>query len=104
VFGGIAGDGMAALGKNQTACSRTKRRSRAKAWHHAWRRFRGRPGTSGDSRALFDCVLTNVGICALQGLQRAPRYPVNAPVNGYQVLGDRWRPRFNLSWRDWHST
>lgn len=103
VFGGIAGDSMAAWVKNQ-GCLREPDETAIEqsiAWHLA--PFANAPGNLEAIReALFDCMWQDVGILrTADGLQRAlvTLAGLDAQLSRTGVAdGDR---AFNLSWHDW---
>jgi len=103
VFGGIAGDCMAAWVRAQGAWHDPDEAAIAAsvAWHEA--PFANRPGNIEPIReALFDCMWEEVGILrTAEGLQRALAKldDLDAQLARIGVAdGDR---AFNLSWHDW---
>ena len=103
VFGGIAGDSMAAWVKSQGRLRDPDETAIAQsvAWHLA--PFAHPPGNLESIReALFDCMWQDVGILrTAEGLQRAlvTLAELDARLSSTGVAdGDR---AFNLSWHDW---
>ena len=103
VFGGIAGDSMAAWVKSQGRLRNPDESAIAQsvAWHLA--PFAQAPGNLEAIReALFDCMWQDVGILrTAEGLQRAlvTLAELDARLSRTGVAdGDR---AFNLSWHDW---
>lgn len=103
VFGGIAGDSMAAWVKSQGRLRDPDEAAIAQsvAWHLA--PFAHPPGNLESIReALFDCMWQDVGILrTAEGLQRAlvTLAELDARLSSTGVAdGDR---AFNLSWHDW---
>lgn len=113
VFGGIAGDSMAAWvqrhgslrAPDETAIARSV------AWHEA-PLHTGRPGATGATggldgleairEALFECMWTDVGILRTgAGLQRALVTLAELDTRLAQTGVDGSDRAFNLSWHDW---
>jgi len=108
VFGGVAGESMAAWAEKERLCQEPDESAVQAAVESAERPLRGESNTQGRleevTEALYDLMWREVGIIRDEaGLQRAARAlpDLAARLDGYTLPGGAEHRRFSVAWQDW---